>query len=120
MDIDLIEQYLNENEAEFDRILAACERKRRIVRWTALTGAAAAIAAVLLFTGKPDDPAITPLEIVKSLKISSLNLGDVESITAVPSGADILVTVLLKDGSELPFIMSKDGGTGTLFLASIE
>ena len=50
----------------------------------------------------------------------SINLGDVESITAVPSGANILVTILLKDGSELPFIMSKDRGTGTLFLASTE
>ena len=39
-----IDQYLNEAEAEFDRILAKGERKRRIVRWSALAGIAAAAA----------------------------------------------------------------------------
>jgi len=52
--------------------------------------------------------------------ISNLGLGDIESATAVPSGANILVTVHLKDGTDLPFIMSKDGDTGTLSLASTE
>ena len=47
-------------------------------------------------------------------------LGDIESVTAVPSGANFLVTVHLKDGSDLPFIMSKDGDTGALSLASTE
>lgn len=93
-------------------------RKSKMIKRYFLVGVAAAIVAVVLLTGKPDDPAITPLEIVESLRISSLNLGDVESITTVPSGANILVTVQLKDGSELPFIMSKDRDTGTLLLAS--
>ena len=39
-----IDQYLNEAEAEFDRILAKGEKKRRIVRWSALAGFAAAAA----------------------------------------------------------------------------
>ena len=103
---------------EYDRIVKP-SKVRLFYTWGfSLAGVAAAIVAVVLLAGKPDDPAITPLEIVESLRISSLNLGDVESITAVPSGPNILVTVLLKDGSELPFIMSKDGDTGTLFLAS--
>lgn len=93
-------------------------RRSKMIKRYFLAGVAAAIVAVVLLTGKPDDPAITPLEIVESLRVSSLNLGDVESITTVPSGAIILVTVQLKDGSELPFIMSKDRGTGTLLLTS--
>ena len=93
-------------------------RKSKIIKRYFLAGVAAAIVAVVLLTGKPDNPAITPLEIVESLRVSSLNLGDVESITTVPSGANILVTIQLKDGSELPFIMSKDRDTGTLLLAS--
>ena len=105
---------------EYDRMVKP-SKVRLFYTWgLSLAGLAAAIVAVVLLTGKSDDQAITPLEIVESLKISSLGLGDVESITAVPSGANIQVTVLLKDGSELPFIMSKDGGTGTLFLASTE
>ena len=63
----------------------------------------------------------TPLEIAESLStIAELGLGDIESVTAVPSGASFLVTVHLKDGSDLPFIMSKDGDTGALSLASTE
>ena len=105
---------------EYDRMVKP-SKVRLFCTWGfSLAGVAAAIVAVFLLTGKPDDPTITPLEIIESLRVSSLNLGDVESITAVPSGANILVTILLKDGSELPFIMSKDGGTGTLFLASTE
>jgi hypothetical protein len=49
-----------------------------------------------------------------------LGLGDVESVTAVPSGAKLIVTVHLKDGTDQPFIMSRDGDTGTLSLASTE
>ena len=111
---------LPEADAEYDRMIRP-SRVRPFYTWgLSLAGVAAAIIAVVLLSSKPDDPAITPQEIVESLKISSLGLGDVESITAVPSGTNILVTVLLKDGSELPFIMFKDGGTGTLFLASTE
>ena len=116
--IELLE--LPEAGDEYDRMVKP-SKVRLFYTWgLSLAGLAAAIVAIVLLTGKSDDSAITPLEIVESLKISSLGLGDVESITAVPSGANIQVTVLLKDGSELPFIMSKDGGTGTLFLASTE
>ena len=84
--------------------------------------AAAALAFFLLLRpAAQESPAFTPLEIAESLNmISNLGLGDIESATAVPSGANILVTVHLKDGTDLPFIMSKDGDTGTLSLASTE
>ena len=47
---ECIERYLDDAEAEFDRILAAGEQKRRsrMVRWTALLGTAAAAAVALL------------------------------------------------------------------------
>ncbi|MBO4922769.1 MAG: hypothetical protein J5382_01435, partial [Bacteroidales bacterium] len=68
-----------------------------------------------------ESPAFTPLEIAESLNtIMDLGIGDVESLSAVPSGANLIVTVHLKDGSDLPFIMSRDGDTGTLSLASTE
>ncbi|MBR4817805.1 MAG: hypothetical protein IKZ72_04115, partial [Bacteroidales bacterium] len=68
-----------------------------------------------------ESPAFTPLEIAESLNtIIDLGLGDVESVTAVPSGANLIVTVHLKDGTDQPFIMSRDGDTGTLSLASTE
>ena len=76
---------------------------------------------LLLRPTAPPAPAFTPLEIAESLNtIMDLGLGDIESVTAVPSGANFLVTVHIKDGSDLTFIMSKDGDTGTLSLASTE
>ena len=91
-----------------------------------LWGCAAAAAALVLFlllrpAVRQQAPAFTPLEVAESLNtIANLGLGDIESVTAVPSGANFLVTVHLKDGNDLPFIMSKDGDTGTLSLASTE
>jgi hypothetical protein len=100
----------------------AGRRMRRVVAWSAAAVAAAALALFLLLRPAAREASpFTPLEIAESLNmISNLGLGDIESATAVPSGANILVTVHLKDGTDLPFIMSKDGDTGTLSLASTE
>jgi hypothetical protein len=110
-----------------EALLAAGERefaprpapRRRLLLWScAATAAALALFLLLRPTAQPA-PTFTPLEIAESLNmISNLGVGDIESATAVPSGANILVTVHLKDGTDLPFIMSKDGDTGTLSLAS--
>ena len=100
----------------------AGRRMRRIVAWSAAAVAAAALAFFLLLRPAAQEaPALTPLEIAESLNtIMDLGLGEVESATATPSGANLIVTVHLKDGTDLPFIMSRDGDTGTLSLASTE
>ena len=98
----------------------AGRRMRRAIAWSAAAVAAAALALVLLLRPAAQEaPALTPMEIAESLSTIA-DLGDIESVTAVPSGANFLVTVRLKDGSDLPFIMSKDGDTGALSLASTE
>lgn len=122
-------------ELEFDRASAQAARApqepaapaavaarpaRRLLRWCGVAAAALAL-FLLLRPAAQEAPALTPLEIAESLStIAELGLGDIESVTAVPSGASFLVTVHLKDGSDLPFIMSKDGDTGALSLASTE
>ncbi|MBO4916671.1 MAG: hypothetical protein J5374_02175 [Bacteroidales bacterium] len=119
------EALLAAGEQEFGRLAAKCPVRRAPARRPLLWSCAAAAAALALFlllrpAARESSP-FTPLEIAESLNmISNLGLGDIESATAVPSGANILVTVHLKDGTDLPFIMSKDGDTGTLSLASTE
>ena len=99
----------------------AARPARRRLLWSVAAAAAALALFLLLRPAAREASPFTPLEIAESLNmISNLGLGDVESVTAVPSGANILVTVRLKDGTDLPFIMSKDGDTGTLSLASTE
>lgn len=123
-------------ELEFDRASAQAARApqepaapaagaarpaRRLLPWCGVAAAAALALFLLLRPAAQEAPALTPLEIAESLStIAELGLGDIESVTAVPSGASFLVTVHLKDGSDLPFIMSKDGDTGALSLASTE
>jgi hypothetical protein len=98
---------------------ARCGRR---LLWSCAAAVAAALALFLLLRPAAQEaPAFTPLEVAEGLNaIAGLGLGDIESVTAVPSGANFLVTVHLKDGSDLPFIMSKDGDTGALSLASTE
>ena len=94
---------------------------RRPLLWSCAAAAAALALFFLLRPAAREDTPFTPLEIAESLNmIANLGLGDIESVTAVPSGANFLVTVHIKDGSDLTFIMSKDGDTGTLSLASTE
>ena len=100
---------------------AGAARRGRRLLWSCAAAAAALALFLLLRPAAQEAPALTPLEIAESLStIAELGLGDIESVTAVPSGASFLVTVHLKDGSDLPFIMSKDGDTGALSLASTE
>jgi hypothetical protein len=107
--------------AERGRGGKAARPARRLLLWSCAAAAAALALFLLLRPAAREASPFTPLEIAESLSmISSLGLGDIESATAVPSGANILVTVHLKDGTDLPFIMSKDGDTGTLSLASTE
>lgn len=98
----------------------AARRGRRLL-WSCAVAAAALALFLLLRSAAQEAPAFTPLEVAEGLNaIAGLGLGDIESVIAVPSGANFLVTVHLKDGSDLPFIMSKDGDTGALSLASTE
>ena len=100
---------------------AGAARSGRLLLWSCAAAAAALALFLLLRPATQEAPAFTPLEVAESLSaIANLGLGDIESVTAVPSGANFLVTAHLKDGSDLPFIMSKDGDTGALSLASTE
>ena len=103
-----------------ERQAGPARRGRRLL-WSCAVAAAALALFLLLRPAAQEAPAFTPLEVAEGLNaIAGLGLGDIESVTAVPSGANFLVTVHLKDGSDLPFIMSKDGDTGALSLASTE
>ena len=115
------EALLAAGEREFAARPARSAPRRRLLLWSCAAAAAALALFLLLRPTAQPAPNLTPLEVAESLSaIANLGLGDIESVTAVHSGANFLVTVHLKDGSDLPFIMSKDGDTGALSLASTE
>ena len=119
----LIDRYLGDGEAEFDRILAERERKlhRRIIRWTAGLGAACAAAVALLFWLIPmrqtaENP-LTPIQIAEGIQqLMLLDIGDIESIVATPKDSYAILTARLKDGSTCSFILKCNEVEGTTTL----
>lgn len=116
-----IDQYLNEAEAEFDRILAKGEKKRRIVRWSALAGIAAAAAVALLLWLAPARPApsttLTPVQIAEGIQqMMLLDIGDIASIVATPGDNCAILTAHLKGGKTCSFILTCNEDEGTTSL----
>ena len=122
----LIEQYLDEAEAEFDRIVEGGSNmhRRKAVLWTALAGAAAAGLALLLWLG-PKHPAgespLTPIQIAEGIQqMMLLDIGDIESIVATPTDSYAILTARMKDGTTCSYILkcNDDEGTTTLLAYS--
>lgn len=113
-----------EAEAEFDRIMEEGDRKRhrKVVRWTALLGAAVAAGIAILLWLVPMRPAspapLTPVQIAEGIQqIMLLDIGEIESIVATPMDSYAILTARLKDGSTCSYILkcNDDEGTTTLF-----
>lgn len=120
---NLIERYLDNSEAEFDRVLAVGERKRhrRTMRWTAgfATACAAAVALVLWLmpTRQATESTLTPIQIAAGIQqMMLLDIGDIQTIEATPEGSHAILTAHLKDGTSCSYIMKCDEVDGTTTL----
>ena len=126
MDIDtrkLIDRLYDEGAAEFDRILEEGEsrRRRKVVRWTALAGAACAAAVALLLWLVPAHPdsenLLTPVQIADGIQqMMLLDIGEIDSIVATPMDSYAILTAHLKDGSSCSFILKCNEVEGTTTL----
>jgi hypothetical protein len=118
-----IEQYLDNAEAEFDRLLeeGSKKRQRNVIRWSALCGVAvAAGVALLLWLGPqrstPDVP-LTPVQITEGIRqMMLLDIGEIESIVATPMGSYAILTASLTDGSSCSYILKCNDAEGTTTL----
>ena len=118
-----IEQYLEESEAEFDRILEEGERKRhgKMVRWTSLAVVAAAACIGLVLWLAPIRPdtgnQLTPVQIAEGIQqMMLLDIGEIDSIVATPADSYAILTAHLKDGNTCSFILKCNGEDGTTSL----
>ncbi len=124
---ELIDTYLSDQAAEeFDKIVAHEEKRKlrnRLLTLTAGLAAAASIALAVMFSGNTPETQeqIGTIDIVEGINmLMGLNIGDVESITAVPTGAAALLTAKMKDGSTYNYILTRDAeDKGTLSLLAM-
>ena len=126
MDIEkraLIDRYLDGGEAEFDRILAEGESKRhrKMIRWSAVLGAAsAAVVALVLWlvpTHKAPENPLTPIQIAEGIQqMMLLEIGDIDSIVVTPKDSYAILTARLKDGSTCSYILKCNDAEGTTTL----
>lgn len=118
-----IDQYLNDAEADFDRIMEAGEQKRRrkiVVRAAILCPAFAACIALLLWLvpmHPKADRQLTPIQIAEGIQqMMLLDIGDIESIVATPTDSYAILTARLKDGSSCAYVLRVDDEEGTTTL----
>ena len=118
-----IERYLDDGEAEFDRILAegGSKRRRKVIRWSAVLGAACAAAVALLLwlvpTRQAQEEPMTPLQIAEGIQqMMLLDIGDIDSIVATPKDSYAILTARLKDGSTCSYILKCNDAEGTTTL----
>lgn len=123
----IIEQYLDESAAEFDRLVEAGESRRRgkVLRWASVLSLAAAACVALVLWLLPARPAsdktLTPLQIAEGIEqMMLLDIGDIESIVVTPAGSYAILTASLKDGNTCSYILhcNDDEGTTTLLAYS--
>lgn len=124
---ELINTYLSDLAVEeFDEIVMLAEKRKlrnRLLTLTAGLAAAASIALAVIFSGNSPSTQeqIGTIDIAEGINmLMGLDIGDVESITAVPTGATALLTAKMKDGSTYSYILIRDAeDKGTLSLLAM-
>lgn len=109
-------------EKEFDAVVSRAGRRSRTTKWafSFAAGAAIIISLGILFTGRRTCD-FNGLEIAQGIEqIISLDMDNVENITARPKGNDVIITALMKNGSTCTYLMSKDAGTSAVSITAMK
>lgn len=100
---ELEKAYLSDDSAaEFDRIVRKSEsRGRRPIVWGTMLAAAASLALILTLNLRDNKCGFNGIEIAEGIQqIMNLDTDNVRSVTATPEGNRVILTALMKDGSE--------------------
>lgn len=110
-----------EAEKEYDSILASRQKKTRLKRWAyGFAGCAALAAGVTLLFTQRADCGFNGMEVAWGIeRIMSLDMENVESVTARPEGHNIVITATMNDGDRCSYLMSKDRGTSAISITAM-
>lgn len=112
-------------EKEFDSIVASQNKtfmSRRIVRWACgIAACAAMLTGVGIFLTHRNTCEFNGLEIAQSIeKIMSLDMENVESISAKPKGNKVILTAVLNDGTRCLYEMSREEGSSAISITAMK
>ena len=120
---ELEKAYLSEESAaEFDRIVRKSEfRGRRPIIWGTMLAAAASLALVLTLNLRDSKCGFNGIEIAEGIQqIMNLDTDNVRSVTATPEGSRVILTALMKDGSQCSYVMRRDDDAGAVSITAMK
>lgn len=109
-------------EKEYDAIILSKQNRRTtILRW--VYGFAACAVVVLglgIFLPQRNTCEFNGIEIAQGIsQIMSLDMENVESITAKPRGNKVIITAVLNDGTRCLYEMSREEGTSAISITAM-
>lgn len=121
------------DSSEFDRIVSNHKQPARKIRaitiWSATAVAAVLLLLVCLHLNRPvaepvqSDETTLPVSTAQILEgmemLSKIEVGEIESVLAQPTGSTVLITIKLKSGKESTYLMSTDDGGNSLSFMSL-
>ena len=117
---ELENAYLSDaSAAEFDRIVRKSEsRRRRPIVWGTMLAAAASLALILTLNLSDSKCGFDGIEIAEG--IQHLDTDNVRSVTATPEGNRVILTALMKDGSECSYVMRREDGASAVSITAMK
>lgn len=121
------------DSSEFDSIVSNYKQPARKLRTITVWSATVAAAVLLLFVclrlnrhaveplqTQDSTLAVSPAQILEGMEmLSKIEVGEIESVLAQPTGSTVLITVKLKSGKESTYLMSTDDGGNSLSFMSL-
>ncbi len=120
---ELEKAYLSDDSAaEFDKIVRKSEsRRRRPIVWGAVLVAAASLALFLTLNLRSSETPFNGIEMAEGIQhIMDLDTENIKSVTAIPKGDKVILTALMKDGSQCSYMMSRDNGAEAVSITAMK
>ena len=117
---ELEKAYLSDDSAaEFDRIVRKSEsRGRRPIVWGTMLAAAASLALILTLNLRDNKCGFNGIEIAEGIQ-QIMNL-DTDNVRSVTEGNRVILTALMKDGSECSYVMRREDGAGAVSITAMK
>ncbi len=121
---ELEKAYLSEDSAaEFDNLVRKGESRRRCsaVVWGTMLAAAASFALILTLSIRGGEPRFNGIEMAEGIQqIMNLDADNVRSVTAIPEGKRVILSALMKDGSQCSYVMSRTDGVNAVLITAMK